>query len=262
MNVNEVIAQYANKLLKETLVHPNDHVNMSQSSNDVFPTAIHVAVCQTITKKLIPSLNDLIIAFKKLEKKFANIIKIGRTHLQDATPILLSQEISAWRTSLENCSVQLSNSINSLYELPLGGTAVGTGLNAPKNFDKLAVKNLADIYSLPFKVMNNKFDGLAFKERVASVHAQLKVLSTTLYKIANDIRFLGSGPRAGIGELILPANEPGSSIMPGKVNPTQSEAMMMVCTQVMGNDVTVSFAASQGNYELNTFMPVIAYDTL
>jgi fumarate hydratase class II len=158
--------------------------------------------------------------------------------------------------------LQILNTINSLYELPLGGTAVGTGLNAPKNFDKLVIQYLAQMYKLPFRTMSNKFDGLAFKERVSSVHAQLKILSTSLYKIANDIRFLGSGPRAGIGELILPANEPGSSIMPGKVNPTQSEAMMMVCAQVLGNDMTISFAASQGNYELNTFMPVIAYDAL
>jgi fumarate hydratase class II len=262
MNVNEVIAHYANEQLHENLIHPNDHVNMSQSSNDVFPTAIHIALTQLVVKQLIPSLDGLVAAFKQLEQRFKTVIKIGRTHLQDATPILLSQEISGWRTSLENCKLQILNSLNSLYELPLGGTAVGTGLNAPKGFDQKAIKYLAEIYKLPFKPMANKFDGLAFKERVASTHAQLKVLATSLYKIANDIRFLGSGPRAGIGELVLPANEPGSSIMPGKVNPTQSEAMMMVCAQIIGNDVTVSFATSQGNYELNTFMPVIAYDAL
>ncbi|MDR0675012.1 MAG: class II fumarate hydratase [Mycoplasmataceae bacterium] len=262
MNVNEVIANYANKQLRQNLIHPNDHVNMSQSSNDVFPTAIHVALIEVVVKQLLPSLEQLINSFKKLEQRFKDIIKIGRTHLQDATPILLSQEISGWRSSLENCKLQIVNSLSSLYELPLGGTAVGTGLNAPKGFDSKAIANISRIYQLPFKVMNNKFDGLSFKERIVSTHGQLKMLATTLYKIANDVRFLGSGPRAGIGELILPANEPGSSIMPGKVNPTQSEAMMMVCAQVFGNDVTISFAASQGNYELNTFMPVIAYDAL
>jgi fumarate hydratase class II len=262
MNVNEVIANYANKILKANKIHPNDHVNMSQSSNDVFPTAIHVAIADMIINYLTPSLDNLISSFQALEKKFIKVIKIGRTHLQDATPILLSQEISAWRTSVENCKVQILNSLTSLYELPLGGTAVGTGLNTPKGFDQKSIAYLAQIYKLPFKVMANKFDGLAFKERVVSTHSQLKVLATSLYKIANDIRFLGSGPRAGIGELILPANEPGSSIMPGKVNPTQSEALMMVCAQALGNDTTISFAASQGNFELNTFMPVMAFDAL
>ncbi|MDR3257850.1 MAG: class II fumarate hydratase [Mycoplasmataceae bacterium] len=262
MNVNEVIANYANKSLRANVIHPNDHVNMSQSSNDVFPSAIHIAVADMVVNYLLPSLDNLVTSLKTLEKKFAKVIKIGRTHLQDATPILLSQEISAWRTSVENCKLQILNSLNSLYELPLGGTAVGTGLNAPHDFDKKAINNLTQIYKLPFQVMNNKFDGLAFKERVVSIHSQLKVLATSLYKIANDVRFLGSGPRAGIGELILPANEPGSSIMPGKVNPTQSEAMMMVCAQILGNDTTISFAASQGNFELNTFMPVMAFDAL
>ncbi|MDR1991303.1 MAG: class II fumarate hydratase [Mycoplasmataceae bacterium] len=262
MNVNEVIANYVNIQTKKDLLHPNDDVNMSQSSNDVFPTAIHLAVVKSINAILIPKINSLITSFKKLENKFKKVIKIGRTHLQDATPILLSQEISGWRESLENCKKQIMNTLVSLYELPLGGTAVGTGLNAPKGFDRKAINYLAQLYRLPFRPMINKFNGLAFKERVASTHGQLKILATTLYKIANDVRFLGSGPRAGIGELILPANEPGSSIMPGKINPTQCEAMMMVCTQVMGNDVTVTFAAGQGNFELNTFMPLIAYDVL
>jgi fumarate hydratase class II len=262
MNVNEVIANYANKLLNKKIIHPNDDVNMSQSSNDVFPSAIHIAVTKHIKANLIPNIEQLINTFKRLEIKFKSVIKIGRTHLQDATPILLSQEISGWRTSLENCKHFINNSLLNLYQLPLGGTAVGTGINAPKNYDIKIVNLLKQIYKLPFKVMPNKFTGLGFKDAIANTHSQLKVLATTLYKIGNDIRFLSCGPIAGITELILPANEPGSSIMPGKVNPTQVEAMMMVCAQVMGNDTVIGFAASQGNLELNTFMPLIAYDTL
>ncbi|MDR0826183.1 MAG: class II fumarate hydratase [Mycoplasmataceae bacterium] len=263
MNVNEVVANYANmKILKAKMINPNDHVNMSQSSNDVFPTAIHVAMAAKINESLLPNAQKLINALKVLETKYSKVIKIGRTHLQDATPITLGQEISGWRTSLESCLSLVKDSLKYLYELPLGGTAVGTGLNTPKNFDKKAISNLASIYDIPFKPMNNKFDGLAFKERIAASHSMLKVLATSLYKVANDVRFLASGPRAGIGELNIPANEPGSSIMPGKVNPTQCEAMMMVCLQVIGNDTTISVAASQGNFELNTFMPLIAYDAL
>ncbi|MDR0985332.1 MAG: class II fumarate hydratase [Mycoplasmataceae bacterium] len=257
MNVNEVIAHLA-----KNNIHPNDHVNMSQSSNDVFPTAIHVAISANIINKLIPQIKLFINSLKTLEKKYSKVIKIGRTHLQDATPITLGQEISGWKASVENCLIQINNSLNYLNELPIGGTAVGTGLNCPRGFDKKVCSYLSKLWKINFKPLPNKFNGLAFKERVASTHSQLKVLATTLYKIANDIRFLSSGPRAGIGEIIIPTNEPGSSIMPGKVNPTQCEAMMMVCNQVIGNDVTISLCASQGNYELNTFMPIIAYGAL
>ena len=257
MNVNEVIANYANKVSGKQALHPNDDVNMSQSSNDTFPTAMHIAAYSQIQNKLMPEIVSLICAFKRLENENSHTIKCGRTHLQDATPISFAQEISGWRASVERAYDIIRTSSHALLTLALGGTAVGTGLNAPAGFDKLVAKNVADITGYPFLTDPNKFHALSSKCELVYVHGAIKSLAVDLMKIANDIRWLASGPRCGLGEIKIPENEPGSSIMPGKVNPTQCEALTMVCVQVMGNDATVGFAASQGNFELNVFMPVI-----
>lgn len=261
MNVNEVIANRANMLVEQKLLHPNDDVNMSQSSNDTFPTAMHISAVLEL-EKLFLSLDELIQTFKRLEAENAGIVKSGRTHLQDATPISFSQEISGWRSSLERAYELISLSKKSISELALGGTAVGTGLNAPKGFDTLVAKKVTELTGLEFITANNKFHALTSKSELVFSHGALKSLAADLLKIANDIRLLASGPRCGIGEIFIPENEPGSSIMPGKVNPTQCESMTMVCAQVMANDVAVSFGASQGNFELNVFMPLISYNYL
>lgn len=262
MNVNEVIANRANEIAKEKLIHPNDDVNMSQSSNDTFPTAMHISSTIEINKRLIPAINSLIDTFKHLEEKYYDIIKIGRTHLQDATPIKFSQEISGWRGMLEINKNMILEASNGLLNLAIGGTAVGTGLNAPKNFGENVSEILSKNLGFKFKSDFNKFHALSSKDEIVYAHGALKALAANLMKIANDIRWLASGPRCGLGEINIPANEPGSSIMPGKVNPTQAEAMTMVCAQVMGNDMTIGFAASQGNFQLNVFMPVIIYNFL
>ncbi len=262
MNVNEVIANRGNQLLGKPLLHPNDDVNMSQSSNDTFPTAMHIASVIALEDRLIPAIEDLIKTLKKLEEENEGIVKSGRTHLQDATPISFSQEISGWRSSLEKDVELIKNSINGLYELALGGTAVGTGLNAPKEFGELVAEEIGKILNKPFKTAKNKFHSLTSKDEMVFAHGAIKALACDMMKIANDIRWLASGPRVGLGEIFIPENEPGSSIMPGKVNPTQCEAMTMVCVQVFGNDVAVGMAASQGNFELNVFMPVCAYNFL
>lgn len=262
MNVNEVIAYRAHQLNSAINIHPNDIVNMSQSSNDTFPSAIHIAGVLEIEDKLLPALKKLIAELKLLEKNNKGIVKGGRTHCQDATPILFSQEISAWRYSAEQNFSHISQAVTSLYELCLGGTAVGTGLNAPKKFDTFVVKNIAKLTKKPFTTSKNKFHGLTSKNEVAFTHGALKALAGDLFKLANDIRLLSSGPRTGLGEINIPANEPGSSIMPGKVNPTQTEALTMACVQVMGNDVAIGLAASQGHFQLNVFMPVLAYNFL
>jgi len=262
MNVNEVIANRANELCKEKLCHPNDDVNMIQSSNDTFPTAMHISAVLMLEDRLIPSLDKLISAFKKLEKENEGIVKSARTHLQDAIPIAFSQEISGWRNSLEKDKGMIKAALKELYELAIGATAVGTGLNAPKGFSELAAKNIAEMTKKPFISSENKFHSLTSKGELTFAHGALKTLACDLLKIANDIRFLASGPRLGLGEITIPENEPGSSIMPGKVNPTQCEAVTMVCARVLGNDLTVSFAASQGNFELNVYMPVIIYSFL
>ena len=257
MNVNEVISNRANELAGKKLLHPNDDVNMSQSSNDTFPTAMHISAVETIYKKLAPSLNGLIETFKTLEKENEGIIKSGRTHLQDATPISFSQEIGGWRASVERDYDMIMSSCEPLKNLALGATAVGTGLNAPKGYDKAVAKEIANITGIDFRTENNKFHALTSKGELVFAHGALKALASDLLKIANDVRWLASGPRLGLGEITIPENEPGSSIMPGKVNPTQCEALTMVAVQVMGNDATIGFAASQGNFELNVYMPVI-----
>ena len=262
MNVNEVLASRANILLGEALLHPNDDVNMSQSSNDTFPTAMHIAAALSVTGALLPALDALIGAFLALEKENEGVVKCGRTHLQDATPIAFSQEISGWRASLEADREMIKSALSPLYALALGGTAVGTGLNAPAGFDVLVAEEIAKRTGLPFVTADNKFSALTSKNALVFAHGALKALAADLFKIANDVRLLASGPRLGIGEILIPENEPGSSIMPGKVNPTQCEAVTMVAAQVMGNDATVGFAASQGHFELNVFMPVIAYNFL
>ena len=262
MNVNEVITNRGNELAGKRLLHPNDDVNMSQSSNDTFPAAMHIAALIEISDKLLPSLNELILAFKKLEKENAGIIKSGRTHLQDATPIAFSQEISGWRASLENDCNQISNSLEFIGKLALGATAVGTGLNCPKGFDISVAKNISKLTGKEFITDGNKFHALTSKSELSFVHGGLSSLATDLMKIANDIRWLSSGPRCGLGEIFIPENEPGSSIMPGKVNPTQCESMTMVCVQVMANNVAVNMASSQGNFELNVFMPVLIHNFL
>lgn len=267
MNVNEVISNRAIEMLGGEMgskkpVHPNDHVNMSQSSNDSFPTAIHIATAMQTVNVLFPALQHLISALKDKEAEFADIIKIGRTHTQDATPITLGQEFSGYRAALEYGKKRIEEALASIMYLAQGGTAVGTGLNAPIGFDRAFAAAVTDITGLPFKTANNKFESLASHGAIANYHGSLNALATDLFKIANDIRFLGSGPRSGLGELSLPENEPGSSIMPGKVNPTQCEAMTMVCTQVFGNQTTVTIAASQGHFELNVYKPVIAYNVL
>ena len=262
MNVNEVITNRGNELVKKELLHPNDDVNMSQSSNDTFPAAMHIAALIEITDKLLPSLNELILAFKKLEDENIGIVKSGRTHLQDATPIAFSQEISGWRTSLENNYNQIENSLIFLSKLALGATAVGTGLNSPKGFDTLVAKNISKLTGKKFVTDSNKFHALSSKSELAFVHGSLSSLAGDLMKIANDIRWLSSGPRCGLGEIFIPENEPGSSIMPGKVNPTQCESMTMICVQVMSNNMAVNMASSQGNFELNVFMPVLIHNFL
>lgn len=262
MNVNEVIAHCGNVIAKKNLLHPNDDVNMSQSSNDTFPTAMHIAAATQIHQRLLPSLELLIDAFAKLEEENQGVVKSGRTHLQDATPIAFSQEISGWRGMLERCRSQINETLPSLYTLAIGGTAVGTGLNAPKGFDDAVAKEIAALTGLPFVTDPNKFHALSSKDDLTFAHGALKTLAADLMKIANDIRWLASGPRLGLGEIFIPANEPGSSIMPGKVNPTQCEALTMVAVQVMANDVAVGFSSSQGNFQLNVYMPVCIYNFL
>ena len=262
MNVNEVIANRANELCGEKIIHPNDDVNMSQSSNDTFPTAMHISARLEIKEKLLPAIDSLIKGFEVLEEQNEGIIKIGRTHLQDATPIKFSQEISGWRGMLESAREQIVSSDAFLARLALGGTAVGTGINAPKEFGSLSAKYVSELTGLEFQSEENKFHALTSKDALVFAHGALKALAANLLKIANDVRWLSSGPRCGIGEISIPENEPGSSIMPGKVNPTQCEAVTMVAVQVMGNDATIGFAASQGNFELNVFMPVIMYNFL
>ncbi len=262
MNANEVIANRGNEIAGKKLLHPNDDINMSQSSNDTFPTAMHIAAVLGIEDKLFPALDLLIDTFKRLEKENEGIVKSGRTHLQDASPITFSQEISGWRSSLERDRQLLELSLAPLHELALGGTAVGTGLNTPKGFDVAVAKAVSEITGKPFVTAENKFHALTSKDELVFAHGALKALAADLMKIANDVRWLASGPRDGLGEIFIPENEPGSSIMPGKVNPTQCEAVTMVAVQVMGNDVAVGLAASQGNFELNVFMPVCIYNFL
>jgi fumarate hydratase, class II len=267
MNVNEVIASRANEMLGgkrggKSPIHPNDHVNMSQSSNDSFPTAMHIAAVLEIQARLLPALAHLQAALKKKTKEFHSIVKIGRTHTQDATPLTLGQEFSGYAAQVTSGIARIKTSLKELYPLAQGGTAVGTGLNAKRAFAKAFAKRIAIITGLPFVTAPNKFEALASHAALVFAHGALNALAADLFKIANDIRFLGSGPRSGFGELILPENEPGSSIMPGKVNPTQCEAMTMVCTRVFGNDTTITVAASQGHFELNVFKPVIAYSVL
>ena len=262
MNANEVIANRGNEIAGKKILHPNDDINMSQSSNDTFPTAMHIAAVLVIEDKVFPALDELIATFKRLEEENAGITKSGRTHLQDATPIQFSQEISGWRTSLERDREMLVLALPVLKELALGGTAVGTGLNAPKGFDVKVAEAVSEITGKQFVTAGNKFHALTSKDEIVFAHGALKALAADLMKIANDIRWLASGPRLGLGEITIPENEPGSSIMPGKVNPTQCEAVTMVAVQVMGNDVAVGMAASQGNFELNVFMPVCIYNFL
>ena len=262
MNANEVIANRGNAIAGKKLLHPNDDINMSQSSNDTFPTAMHIAAVIALEDKLIPAVEQLIATFVRLEKENEGIVKSGRTHLQDATPITFSQEISGWRTSLERDVELLKLSIKPLRELALGGTAVGTGLNAPKGFDVAVAAEVSKLTGKDFVTAGNKFHALTSKDEIVFAHGAIKATAADMMKIANDVRWLASGPRLGIGEILIPENEPGSSIMPGKVNPTQCEAVTMVAVQVMGNDVAVGMAASQGNFELNVFMPVCIYNFL
>ena len=260
MNANEVIANRGNEIAGKKLLHPNDDINMSQSSNDTFPTAMHIAAVTAIEDRVLPAIDVLTAAFARLEQENAGTVKSGRTHLQDATPIAFSQEISGWRTSLERDRQLLELSLTPLKELALGGTAVGTGLNAPKGFDTAVAEAVSQLTGKEFRTAPNKFHALTSKDELVFAHGALKALAADLMKIANDIRWLASGPRDGLGEIHIPENEPGSSIMPGKVNPTQCEAVTMVAVQVFGNDAAVGFAASQGNFELNVFMPVLAYN--
>lgn len=262
MNVNEVIANRGNEIAGKTLLHPNDHVNKSQSSNDTFPTAMHIAALCATEDRLLPAVECLTQTFRRLETEYMDIVKTGRTHLQDATPLTLGQEISGWRSMLEHDAAMLRDSLHYLQELALGGTAVGTGLNAHKDFGKESAAAVSRITGRDFVTAENKFHSLTSKDGLVFVHGAVKALAADLMKIANDVRWLASGPRCGIGELTIPENEPGSSIMPGKVNPTQCEAMTMVCVQVMGHDTTIGLAASQGNFQLNVFMPVMIYDFL
>ena len=262
MNVNEVIANKANVYLKDQSdldekIHPNDDVNMSQSSNDTFPTAMHIASYKKIVEELLPAISELKNTFLVKEKDFSKIIKIGRTHLQDATPLTLGQEISGWRVMLEKCERMIKEASQYLLDLAIGGTAVGTGINAPPQFGNMVAEQISTFTGYPFRSSENKFHALTSHDELVHVHGTLKALAADLMKIANDVRWLASGPRSGIGELSIPANEPGSSIMPGKVNPTQSEALTMITCQVYGNDMAIAFAASQGNFELNVFKPVI-----
>ncbi|MBR2667279.1 MAG: class II fumarate hydratase [Oscillospiraceae bacterium] len=262
MNVNEVIAIRGNALAGKTILHPNDDVNRSQSSNDTFPSAMRIAAVRTMTEALLPALEKLIAAFAGLEAAYPDCIKVGRTHLQDAVPLRFAQEVSGWRAMLERDRDYLRRTMEPLYALALGGTAVGTGLNAPEGFDEMAAAGIAERTGLPFRTAENKFQALTSLDDLVFAHGALKALAADLMKIANDVRWLSSGPRCGLGELTIPANEPGSSIMPGKVNPTQCEAVAMTAVQVMGNDVAVGLAASQGNFELNVFLPVCIYNFL
>ena len=262
MNANEVIANRGNQIAGVKLLHPNDDINMSQSSNDTFPTAMHISAVLAVEDKLIPAVDRLIDTFLRLEKENEGIVKSGRTHLQDATPIKFSQEISGWRSSLERDRELITLALGPLHELALGGTAVGTGLNAPEGFAKLVAEKVSELTGKPFVTAENKFHSLTSKDELVFAHGAVKALACDMMKIANDVRWLASGPRDGLGEIRIPENEPGSSIMPGKVNPTQCEAVTMVAVQVMGNDTAVSMAASQGNFELNVFMPVCIYNFL
>lgn len=260
MNVNEVIAHRANQIIGEDIVHPNDHVNKAQSSNDTFPTAMHIAAVTELEERLLPSIRSLKDAIKKKINENKDVIKTGRTHLQDATPITLGQEMSGWYRMVERSEEMIREGIKKLTDLALGGTAVGTGLNTHPEFGDRVAKKIAELTSKDFKSAPNKFHSLTSLDELVFAHGALKALAADMMKIANDIRWLASGPRCGIGELIIPANEPGSSIMPGKVNPTQCESVTMVAIQVMGNDVTIGIAASQGNFELNVFLPVTIYN--
>ena len=262
MNANEVIANRGNEIAGKKLLHPNDDINKSQSSNDTFPTAMHIAAVLSIEDKLFPAMEKLIETFKRLEKENEGIVKSGRTHLQDAVPIAFSQEISGWRVMIEKTMEQLKLALGGLKELALGGTAVGTGLNTPKGFDKEVAAIVSELTGKKFITAENKYHALTSKDALVFAHGALKALACNMMKIANDVRWLASGPRDGLGEIFIPENEPGSSIMPGKVNPTQCESMTMVAVQVMGNDVAVGMGASQGNFELNVFMPVIIYNFL
>jgi fumarate hydratase, class II len=267
MNANEVISNRAIEILGGAMgskkpIHPNDDVNMSQSSNDTFPTAMHIAAAERVAEALIPSVEGLREAIAEKGREFGNVVKIGRTHLMDATPLTVGQEMSGWASMLERDIERLEEVLGGLYELAIGGTAVGTGLNAPKDFGERAAQKISELTGLPFSSHPNKFAALSSHDELVFASGALKTLAASLMKIANDIRFLGSGPRAGFGELLLPENEPGSSIMPGKVNPTQSEAMTMVAVQVLGNDAAIGFAGTQGNFELNVFKPVIIFNFL
>ncbi len=262
MNVNEVVAARANALLGEKLVHPNDHVNKSQSSNDTFPTAMHIAALTAAEDHVLPALDGLAATFERLSAEYADVIKVGRTHLQDATPLTLGQEISGWSSSLRRDERMIRGAMEGVRELALGGTAVGTGLNALPAFGETVAQEISALTGKRFVTAPNKFHALTSKDELVYLHGAFKALAADLMKIANDVRLLASGPRCGIGELLIPENEPGSSIMPGKVNPTQCEAMTMVAVQVMANDVAVGMAASQGNFELNVFMPVCIYNFL
>lgn len=262
MNVNEVAARRGNELAGKNLLHPNDHVNMSQSSNDTFPTAMHIAAVIGLEDTLIPALDRLVQTLLRLEEENADVVKSGRTHLQDAVPITLGQEISGWRSSLEHDKEMIRAAMPGLLALALGGTAVGTGLNAPAGFAEAAALAVSELTDKAFVTAPNKFHALTSKDELMFAHGALKALAADLMKMANDVRWLASGPRCGLGEIRIPENEPGSSIMPGKVNPTQCEAVTMVAVQVMGNDAAIGFAASQGNFELNVFMPVIIYNFL
>ena len=267
MNFNEVIANRAIEILggqlgNKDLVHPNDHVNMSQSTNDTFPTAINIAAAEMVFNQLIPSLKKLLKSLAQKSKDFDSIVKLGRTHLQDATPLSLGQEFSGYASAINHNIERLEASLDQCYELAMGGTAVGTGINSYEGFAESVAENIASITGLPFKSASNKFEAVATQDSIVELSGSLKTLAASLFKIANDIRWLASGPRSGIGEIIIPSNEPGSSIMPGKVNPTQCEAMTMVCAQVMGNDLTISIAGASGNFELNVFRPVIAYNII
>ena len=267
MNFNEVIANRAIEILGGEIgskepVHPNDHVNMCQSTNDTFPTAINIAAVDMVSNELLPSIRKLLASFDKKANEFDSIIKLGRTHLQDATPLSLGQEFSGYASALDHNIQRIESSLENCFELSMGGTAVGTGINTFEGFAESVAQNIANLTGLPFKTAPNKFETLAGQDSIVELSGSLKTLAVSLFKIANDIRWLASGPRSGIGEIIIPSNEPGSSIMPGKVNPTQCEAMTMVCTQVMGNDLTISIAGASGNFELNVYRPVIAYNII
>ena len=262
MNANEVIAARGGEIAGKRLLHPNDDVNMSQSSNDTFPTALHIAAVCAVSDRLLPAAEGLIAVFKRLEGENADAVKSGRTHLMDAVPITFGQEISGWRASLERDAQMLQSALEPLYGLALGGTAVGTGLNAPEGFAERAAAEIAALTRKPFATAENKFHALTSRDEIVFAHGAVKALACDMMKIANDVRWLASGPRCGLGEIAIPENEPGSSIMPGKVNPTQCEQATMVAVQVMGNDAAIGIAASQGNFELNVFLPVIAYNFL